>query len=141
MCYVQTNLSYGSHRRTFVRHKDAGRCLMRSVKHGGGHVMVWGCFGAGKVGEFNTTKLCMNYLGKKQQLVSICNGVVRSPDLNPIELLLDQHDRMVCKKCPSSRSNLWEELLKAWAKISPDCHSKLTARGQKGRFFIESKNL
>lgn len=82
-------------------------CLMPSVQHGGGNVMVWGCFGASKVGDLykvkgtlkleayhsifqchaiscgqrliganfhlqldnnpkHTSKLCKNYLGKKQ---------------------------------------------------------------------------
>uniref|UniRef100_A0A8C7KT37 Ankyrin repeat domain 46b n=1 Tax=Oncorhynchus kisutch TaxID=8019 RepID=A0A8C7KT37_ONCKI len=30
------------------------------------------------------------------------------PDPNPIELLWEQLDRIVCKTCPSSQSNLWE---------------------------------
>ena len=42
---------FGSHRRTFVRcrtgEKMLEECLTPSVKHGGGNVMVWGCFGAG----------------------------------------------------------------------------------------------
>ena len=45
---------FGSHRRTFVRRQTSENmleCLMASVKHGGGNVMVWGCFGAGKVGK------------------------------------------------------------------------------------------
>ena len=82
-------------------------CLTQPVKHGGGNVMVWGSFGAGKVGDLykvkgilnkegyqsilkhhavpcgqrliganfllkqdndpkHTSKLCKNYLGKKQ---------------------------------------------------------------------------
>uniref|UniRef100_A0A8C7U7N2 Ankyrin repeat domain 46b n=1 Tax=Oncorhynchus mykiss TaxID=8022 RepID=A0A8C7U7N2_ONCMY len=32
----------------------------------------------------------------------------QSPDLNPIELLWEQLDRLVRKTCPSSQSNLWE---------------------------------
>ena len=44
---------FGSHRRIFVRRRTSEKmleeCLTPSVKHGGGNVMVWGCFGAGKV--------------------------------------------------------------------------------------------
>ena len=96
---------FGLHRRTFVRRRTSEKML--SVKHGGGNVMVWGCLGAGKVGDLyklkgilnkegyhsilqchakpcgqrliganfllqqdndpkHTSKLCNNYLGKKQ---------------------------------------------------------------------------
>ena len=75
-------------------------------------------------------------------------GKAQSPDLNPIELLWEQLDRMVRKKCPSSQSNLWEVLQKAWGEISTDYLNKLTARMPKvcnaviaanGAFFDESK--
>ena len=52
----------------------------------------------------------------------------QSPDLDPIELLWEQLDRMVRKKCPSSQSNLWEVLQEAWGEISSDYLNKLTAR-------------
>ena len=52
----------------------------------------------------------------------------QSPDLNPIEVLWEQLDLMVHKKCPSSQSNLWEVLKEAWGEISSDYLNKLTAR-------------
>ncbi|KAM9358381.1 low-density lipoprotein receptor-related protein 8-like [Symphorus nematophorus] len=98
----------------------------------------------------HTSKLCKNYLGKKQAagILSVMEWPAQSPDLNPIELLWEQLDRMVRKKCPSSQSNLWEGLLEAWGEISPDYLNKLTARMPKvcnaviaanGAFFDESK--
>ena len=90
---------FGSHRRTFVRWRTSenmlGESLTPSVNHGGGNVMVWGCFGAGKGKGYHsilqhhaipcrqrliganlllqqdndpkhTSKLCKKYLGKKQ---------------------------------------------------------------------------
>lgn len=38
-------------------------CLTPSVKHGGGNVMVWGCFGAGKVGDLYKVKGILNKEG------------------------------------------------------------------------------
>lgn len=153
--------------------------------------MVWGCFGAGEVGDLykvkgilnkegyhsilqhhaiscvqrliganfllqqdndpkHTSKLCKKYLGKKQAagMLSVMECPAQSPDLNPIELLWEQLDRMVRKKCPSSQSNLWEVLQEAWGEISTDYLNKLTARMPKvcnaviaanGAFFDESK--
>ena len=123
-CYGQTNLSLRclDHTEiTFVRRRTSEKmmeeCLTPSVKHGGGNVIVWGCFGAGKVGDLykvkgilnkegyhsilqchaipcgqrliggnfllqqdndpkHTSKLCKNYLGKKQSAgIPVCNGV------------------------------------------------------------------
>ena len=131
-------------------------CLTPSVKHGGGNVMVWGFFGAGKVEDLykvkgilkkegyhsilpyhtlwtaldwrpissynrtmHTSKLCKNYLGKKRSagILSVMEWPAQSPDLNHIGLLWEQLDRMVCKKCPSSQSNLREVLQEAWGEI------------------------
>ena len=36
---------------------------MPSDKHGGGNVMVWGCFGAGKVGDLYMVKGILNKEG------------------------------------------------------------------------------
>ncbi|KAG8537615.1 hypothetical protein GDO81_024212 [Engystomops pustulosus] len=44
-------------------------------------------------------------------ILSVMEWPVQSPDLNPIELLWEQLDRMVRNKCPSSQE---EGLLEAW---------------------------
>ena len=77
----------------------------------------------------HTSKLCKNYLGKKQSagILSVMEWPAQSPDLNPIELLWEQLDRMVRKKCLSSQSNLWEVLQEAWGEIYSDYLNKLTA--------------
>lgn len=81
-------------------------------------------------------------------MLSVIEWPAQSAYLNPIELLWEQLDRMVRKKCPSSQSNLWEVLQQAWGEISIDYLNKLTARMPKvcnavlaanGAFFDESK--
>ena len=58
---------FGSHRITFVRRRTSEKmleeCLTPSVKHGGGNVMVWGCFGAGEVGDLYKVKGILNKEG------------------------------------------------------------------------------
>ena len=63
---------------------------------------------------------------------SVMEWPAQSPDLNPIELLWEQLDRMVRKKCPSSQSNLWEVHQEAWGEMSSDYLKELTARIAKG---------
>ena len=98
----------------------------------------------------HNSKLCKNYLGKKQSagILSVMEWPAQSPDPNPIELLWEQLDRMVRKKCPSSQSNLWEVRQETWGEIYSDYLSKLTARMPKvckaviaanGELFDESK--
>ena len=87
----------------------------------------------------HTSKLCKNYLGKKQKqlqtagILSVTQWPAQSPNLNPIERLWEQLDRMVHKKCPLSQSNLWDVLQEAWGEISSDYLNKLTARMLKWR--------
>ena len=87
---------------------------------------------------------------KKQSagILSIIGWPAQSPDLNPIELLCEQLDCMIRKKCPSSQSNLWEVLQEAWDEISSDYLNKFTTRmpkvykaviAAKGALFDESK--
>jgi len=46
---------FGSKRRVFVRRsageRASNQCVVSSVKHGGGSVMVWGCFGNNSLGD------------------------------------------------------------------------------------------
>ena len=76
------------------------------------------------------TKLCNNYLGKKQSagILSVMEWPGQSPELNPIELLWEQLDRMVRMKCLLSQSKLWEVLQEAFGEISSDYLNKFTAR-------------
>ena len=58
---------FGSQRKTFVRCRTSEKmleeCLTPSVKHVGGNVMVWGYFGAGKVGDLYNVKGILNKEG------------------------------------------------------------------------------
>ena len=46
---------FGKKHRSFVRRRVGERmleqCTMQTIKHGGGNIMVWGCFGGGQVGS------------------------------------------------------------------------------------------
>ena len=46
---------FGSHRRQYVQRRPGEcfnpDCIVSTVKHGGGSVIVWGCFGNNKVGD------------------------------------------------------------------------------------------
>ena len=78
----------------------------------------------------HTSKLRKNYLGKMHSasILSVMEWPAQSPDLNPIELLWEQLDRMVRKKCPSSQFNLWEVNQEAWGEISSYYLNTVTAR-------------
>ena len=58
---------FGSKRRTFVRRRSNEKmldaCLTPSVKHGGGNVMIWGCFGNGRVGNLFQIKGILDQRG------------------------------------------------------------------------------
>lgn len=166
---------FGTKRRVFVRRQSNERvndaCTVASVKHGGGSVMVWGCFGGSAVGDLvriqgilkkegykkiledsavpcgtrligpefifqqdndpkHTSRLCENFLKAKEQqgVLKLMIWPPQSPDLNPIELLWDQLDRQVRKRCPTSQEDLWKKLQEEWQKITKAILEKLIAR-------------
>ena len=62
---------FGSHRRQYIRRKVNERfnpdCIVPTLKHGGGSVMVWGCFSHAGVGQLEKIEGIM----KKEQYHSI----------------------------------------------------------------------
>ncbi|MDF4290226.1 transposase, partial [Vibrio parahaemolyticus] len=58
---------FGSNRRVFVRRRKGERmdstCLVPTVKHGGGGVMVWGCFAGDTVGDLFKIEGTLNQHG------------------------------------------------------------------------------
>lgn len=58
---------FGSSRRIFVRRRVGERmvpqCVTSTVKHGGGSVMVWGCFAGSRVGDLYRVRGTLNQNG------------------------------------------------------------------------------
>ena len=52
----------------------------------------------------------------------------QSPDLNSIELLWDEFDREVRKKCPTSKDSLWNAIKASWNVIRIETIQNLLAR-------------
>lgn len=65
---------FGSNYRVFVRRRKGERmdstCLVPTVKHGGGGVMVWGCFAGDTVGDLFKIEGILN-----QHLAAACYSI------------------------------------------------------------------
>ena len=51
------------------------QCTMQAIKHGGGNIMVWGCFGGGQVGSITKIDRKMTkevYLKILKEHVLVC---------------------------------------------------------------------
>ena len=96
------------------------------------------------------SKLCQNYLRKKEQDGKLENmgWPAQSPDLNPIELIWDKLDRRVKAKQPTSATHLWELQQQSWEELSEEYLISIVERmprvcsaviSAKGGYFDESK--
>lgn len=118
---------FGSKRRIYVRRsaeeKMMPACVVPTVKHGGGSVMVWGCFSSYGTGEL----VRINGIMKKEQYKQILqrnaipsgfrligNGFVLQQDNDP------KHSSKLCKKYLERKEA--EGVLKnmVWPPQSPD---------------------
>ena len=98
----------------------------------------------------HTSRLCQNYLRRKEQgcRLQFMEWPVQSPDLNPIELVLDELDRRVKAKQPTSATHLWELQQQCWEELSEQYLISIVERmprvcsaviSAKGGYFDESK--
>lgn len=118
---------FGTKRRLYVRRKVGERvlenCVAHTVKHGGGHVMIWGGFGGGKVGDLvritsiMDKKMYHNILVRHAVPSGIRNigkGFVFQQDNDP------KHTSKLCVNYIKSKEE--QNVLKfmTWAPQSPD---------------------
>ena len=118
---------FGNKRRVFVRRQVGERmsqnCVVPTVKHGGGAVMVWGCFGGGKVGDLVKIQGIM----RKEEYHSILQrhavpsgkrligrGFIFQQDNDP------KHASNLCKNYLGKKEQKGELLTMVWPPQSPD---------------------
>lgn len=69
-------------------------CLTPAVKHGGGNVMVWVCFGADEVGDF--------YRVKRILIKESCHSYLASDGTS-------YNRTMTQRKAPNCKNYLWKK--------------------------------
>ncbi|KAI2644449.1 Transposable element Tc1 transposase [Labeo rohita] len=105
-----------------------------TVKHGGGNIMLWGCFSAKGPGRLihhdndpkHTTWVTKEWLHKKH--FKVLEWLSQSPDLNPIENLWRKLKVCVAQRQPQNITALEEICMEEWAKIPATVYENLGGR-------------
>lgn len=120
---------FSNKRRVYVRRGKNERmlpqCILPTVKHGGGSVMVWGCFGNNQVGDLVQVKgimkkeqyhqiLCKHAVPCGKRLIG--NGFVMQQDNDP------KHTSKLCQKYLTTKEAANELKSMEWPPQSPDCN-------------------
>lgn len=118
---------FGSKRKIYVRRrkneKYARDCIVPSVKHGGGSVMVWGCFAGSQVGDLMKVDGILNKEGYKKILQNkavpsgkrlIGSSFIFQQDNDP------KHTSKLCKEYLASLEKKKTLKVMKWPPQSPD---------------------
>uniref|UniRef100_A0A8R1DZW8 HTH_Tnp_Tc3_2 domain-containing protein n=1 Tax=Caenorhabditis japonica TaxID=281687 RepID=A0A8R1DZW8_CAEJA len=86
-----------------------------TVKHGGGSVMVWGCFSDTSMGPLKRIGHVANWFRRRR--VDLLEWSSQSPDLNPIENMWEELERRLKGVRASNANQKFAQLEAAWKSI------------------------
>ena len=115
---------FNTHRRVYVRRREGERfkeeCLVPTVKFGGGKIMVWGCFGGGRLGHLVKVTGTMDQRSYKTTLENhmLPSGLL----IYGNQQYIFQQDNAPCHKARSVTEFLHQHGVRVmeWPAQSPD---------------------